>query len=101
MDINDIKKYMKANKITYEALSTNSGIPLNTLKNIFRGKTKNPRIDTMQAIEKTLGLQNEKTPTQLSAGEEKLLEAFRQVPQEQQDLVLSMVKVALESLKNN
>ena len=101
MDINDIKKHMKANKITYEVLSTNSGIPLNTLKNIFRGKTKNPRIDTMQAIEKALGLQNEKTPPQLSDGEEKLIELFRLVPQNQQDLVLSMINGAIESLNNN
>ena len=37
-----------------------SEIPLNTLKNIFSGKTLNPRIDTVQSIEIALGLENEK-----------------------------------------
>ena len=42
--------------MTYEQLSTKSGIPLNTLKNVFCGRTENPRIDTLQAIERALGL---------------------------------------------
>ena len=42
--------------MTYEELSQKSGIPLRTLENIFHGITKNPRIDTMQAIETALGL---------------------------------------------
>ena len=56
MQIAQIKSYMKHNKITYEQLSKKSEIPLNTLKNIFSGRTPNPRIDTVQAIEKALGL---------------------------------------------
>ena len=54
--IEEIKAYMKQNNITYQQLSDDSGIPLNTLKNIFRLKTRNPRIDTMRAIERALGL---------------------------------------------
>lgn len=50
------KDYLKQKSITYEKLSEMSGIPLNTLKNIFRGKTEHPRIDTIQAIERALGL---------------------------------------------
>lgn len=101
MDIIAIKKYMRENKISQIELAEKSKIPLQTIRKILSGVTPNPRIDTVDAINKALGLEKEKTPTQLSEGEEKLLEAFRQVPQEQQDLVLSMVKVALESLKNN
>ncbi len=55
-----IKQQLKQQKITYEELSQKSGIPLNTLKNIFRGRTANPRLDTMQAIEKALGLDSPK-----------------------------------------
>lgn len=54
--IQEIKAHLKQNSITYQQLSDKSGIPLNTLKNLFRGKTVNPRIDTMQAIERALGL---------------------------------------------
>ncbi|MBQ3019109.1 MAG: helix-turn-helix transcriptional regulator [Clostridia bacterium] len=56
MEIQAIKTHLKSNKITYEQLSEKSGIPLNTLKNIFSGRTPNPRVDTMQAIEAALEL---------------------------------------------
>ena len=52
----EIKHYMKSNKITYEELSKKADIPIGTLKSIFSGRTPNPRIDTMQAIEKALGV---------------------------------------------
>ncbi len=54
--VEEIKSFMKDNGITYQQLSDISSIPLNTLKNIFRKKTLHPRIDTMQAIERALGL---------------------------------------------
>ena len=56
MDIAEIKTFMKEHKITYGDLSKKSGVPESTLKNIFAGFTKNPRIDTMQAIERALGI---------------------------------------------
>lgn len=56
MQIVEIKSYLKKRKITYETLSDKSGIPLGTLKSIFSGRTPNPRLDTMQAIENALGL---------------------------------------------
>ena len=62
MEIQAIKAHLKSVGMTYEDLSARSGIPVNTLKNIFRGKTRNPRIDTMQAIEAALELN--KSPLQ-------------------------------------
>lgn len=56
MKIETIKAFMKTNHITYAMLAEKSGIPIDTLKQIFRGKTKNPRIDTMNAIMTALGL---------------------------------------------
>lgn len=41
---------------TFEVLSQKSGVPIQTLHNIFRGQTTTPRIDTVQAIERALGL---------------------------------------------
>jgi transcriptional regulator with XRE-family HTH domain len=49
-------KTRKEQKITLEILAEKSGIALSTLKEIFRGKTTTPRIDTVQAIERALGL---------------------------------------------
>lgn len=50
---------MKEHKITYDDLSEKAKIPIGTLKSIFSGRTPNPRIDTMQAIEKALGINQE------------------------------------------
>ena len=101
MDIIEIKKYMKDNKITYEMLSVKSEIPLNTLKNIFRGKTLNPRIDTMQAIEKALGLEKEKAPTDLTDGELKLILSLRVMSQEKREMVMSMFNAVLDAQTND
>lgn len=56
LKIEEIKEYLKVNKITYKELSDKSGIPESTLKNLFSGATTNPRIATMRAIEQALGL---------------------------------------------
>lgn len=61
MDIMEIKRYLKEYKITYKMLAEMSGVPESTLKNIFGGFTPHPRTDTMEAIERALGI-NEKSP---------------------------------------
>lgn len=40
-----------------------------------------------------------KTPSEISEGEQKLLELFRRVPENQQPMVLQMIEVALNNLK--
>ena len=49
-------KVRKESRITLEELAQKTGISISTMKDIFRGKTENPRIDTVQAIERALGL---------------------------------------------
>lgn len=61
MEIMEIKKFLKEHKITYKMLAEMSGVPESTLKNIFGGFTPNPRMDTIEAIERALGI-NEKSP---------------------------------------
>lgn len=56
MEIDQIKQYLQTQNITYEELSKTSKVPIGTLKSIFSGRTPTPRIDTMQRIEKALGL---------------------------------------------
>lgn len=113
MEIQAIKSHLKAVGMTYETLSERSGIPLNTLKNIFRGKTKNPRIDTMQAIESALGL----SPTQwteeeksagvihnykesLSADEIEILDAYRAIKEEKGEKAAHAMITLMEAYLN-
>ena len=56
MNIDYLKKAKKEKKITYEKLSELSGVPISTIYDLFRGVTNAPRIDTVEALEKALGL---------------------------------------------
>lgn len=61
MTVQEIKDYMKANKIGYATLSEKSGVPIGTLKSIFSFRTPTPRIDTMEKICNAI-LLNDNTP---------------------------------------
>ena len=43
-------------KLKYDDIAERSNIPKGTIQNIFAGYIDNPRIDTVQAIERALGL---------------------------------------------
>lgn len=59
MNIEDLKRRKKELKITFEELSAKTDIAVSTLKEIFRGATKSPRIDTLEAIEKALQIDSD------------------------------------------
>lgn len=50
------KKKRKELNLNYEDLAQKAQVSLNTVKNIFRGATTDPRLETVQAIERALGL---------------------------------------------
>lgn len=103
MTIEEIKSYLKKNKITYGELAEMSGVPIQTIQKIFCGITPNPRIDTMQAIEKALNIDGW-TAEELAAGvigtrkenitpiEDDLLYEFRKLSPNLQEFVLKMVR---------
>ena len=53
------KKIKEENDLSYDSIAEKSGIPKTTVTNIFCGYVKTPRIDTVQAIEKALGISDE------------------------------------------
>ena len=96
--IQDIKAYMKANNITYQELSNRSKIPLNTLKNLFRGKTQNPRVDTLKAIEKALGLDNQ-AKTEYTDEEKELFNLITQLTDEEVEELSKFVDFIISKRK--
>lgn len=68
MTVQEIKTYLKEKKITYEELAEKTGLSISTIKKIFSGISKFPRVDTMEAIERALGLSSELTPEERAAG---------------------------------
>lgn len=99
--IETIKNHLKQNKITYPQLSARCGIPTGTLRNIFSGVIKNPRLDTIQKIESALYI--EETPLSseyLTEQEELLLQRFRSLSKKGRSAALELVSV-LDSYENN
>ena len=76
MGLEIIAEYKKKMNLTTEELSEKSGVPVGTLNKILSGATKDPKLETLKAIAKVLGLslndfddkQNPpKTPSTLAA----------------------------------
>ena len=86
------------------------GVAPSTFNEWMKGK-KYPRIDKIEMLANYFRIfksdliedrtEEEKTPPelQLNEGEKLLLKLFRQVPEDQQELVLQMIRAALGNLK--
>lgn len=55
------KARKKELKLTLDDIAEQTNISISTIKDIFRGATYAPRVDTVQAIERVLGLNSSKT----------------------------------------
>ena len=62
IDLQLWKERKKALKLSLQDIANETGISLSTLKDIFRGATTDPRIETVQRIEKVLGVEHFFTP---------------------------------------
>jgi transcriptional regulator with XRE-family HTH domain len=51
-----INEYKKKLGMTTEELSEKSGVPIGTLNKILSGATKDPKLETLKAIARVLGL---------------------------------------------
>lgn len=58
----------KKMKLTLADIADISNISISTIKDIFRGATTDPRLETVQAIERALGLSPEWTPEEIAQG---------------------------------
>lgn len=101
----NLKRYMEVKGKTRNDISEALGISYFTVSDWVNGK-KYPRMDKVEMLANYFGIQKsdlieikeEKTSPEepkLSEGEELLLELFRRVPKDKQELVLQMIRVAL------
>ena len=56
MGLEKINEYKKKLGITTEELSNLSGVPVGTVNKILSGATKDPKLETLKAIARVLGL---------------------------------------------
>lgn len=92
MDVNFYKQALKEQGMTYSDLAEKTGLSLGCIARIMAGIAKYPRIDTIEAIEKVLGINIYNiSPDEQAAGasatrrvsitpiEDEMLYAFRRV----------------------
>lgn len=96
----ELKQLLRERKITYKELSERTNIPEGTLKNIFSGFTKNPRIDTIQTIESALATDTKTSDfeivnTYTSNGEEEILDMYRKLSKENKSVILKNFYILL------
>lgn len=80
--------------LNYEKIAKLAGISKRSVEDIFRGYTKTPRVDTVEAIERALGLRDgglqETAREEISPQEYRLLSAFRSVDTVTRELVIAL-----------
>ena len=111
VDVETYKKRKKELCMTFEELSNLSGVPIQTLHNVFRGHTVTPRIDTVQAIERALGISssaqlertNSTDKTVLTEKQKRMLDAFNSLLPAMQEYVLGITEklAAQTGIKND
>lgn len=107
VSIEDLKKAKKARKITLQQISDLSHIPKRTVDKIFSGATENPRVDTLEAIAKALGLseEKEKKPVaniyELTEKDMELLRLFHQLVPAMQDYAIAALQTMSKSTMNS
>jgi len=96
MDIENIKKTLKDKKITYQRLSELSGVPLATIKSVLCGKTKNPTIDTVNAIKRALGLNTDESDgivqNYITQDEERILKIYRSLDEKRKNYFITFAE---------
>ena len=96
MNIEILKKILKDKKISYAKLSDLSGISINTIKSVFCGKTKNPTIDTLNAIKKALGLDTEDNggiaQNYITQDEERIIKIYRSLDEKRKNYFITFAE---------
>lgn len=98
IDLDLWKKRKNELNLTFDELAEKSSVSRRQLLYLFKGEGKNTGVETVQRIERALGIEEEKTPPgeDLSEGEKMLLDLFNRVPDEKQELLLQLIRTALE-----
>lgn len=99
--IESYKRIMKERGITQKQLSELSGIPMQTLAKIFAGFTSNPRVDTMQAIERALEI-DEKKPladTIIEQVDELNLQDYNDLSEEDKKKIAEIFNASVSAFK--
>ena len=104
----NLNRYLNRSGVDQKIVAEAVGVAASTFNEWTKGK-KYPRIDKIELLAQYFGIlksdlieehndNNSPTEPALSEGEAKLIELFRQVPEDKQQLVLQMIETALRNL---
>ncbi len=93
MNIQLWKKRKKLLNLTYDDLAKISGVSKRTIAGIFGGgyKYESPTLNTIQAIERALGINSFETTDTLSEQEQEIISMFRKLPDKLKQLVIDQL----------
>lgn len=98
IDTDRLKAAKKAKGLSYDDLAAITGFSRSTITNIFCGYIEFPKHDTIQAIERALGISIEPEQTdKLTAEERELLNYFRALNPTMRKYALEIIKAALST----
>ena len=116
MEISKLNEARKKAGFSIEELSQKANLAKSTVEKVLFGVVKNPRVDTLQAIERALGLAPEPTDEEKALGMSRtapialsdkdkrrltmLMEADEVLGEERVDMALSLIELAGEAEKN-
>ena len=99
IDIDKWKQAKKEKKLSYDDLAQLTGYSRSTITNIFCGYIDLPRHETIQAIERALGLENKTPPMELSEEEQELVSLISQLTDEEVKELSSFVDYIISKRK--
>lgn len=105
-----IKALVDSSELSYQELEKLTGIKKSSLQRYASGATTKIPLDVIEKLSVAFNVsqeylmgwdEKESSPSelQLTEGEKMMLELFRLVPEDKQQLVIQMVRIALESQK--
>lgn len=96
MNLETLREAKKKAGLTIAQIAQRANLPKGTVQNIFCGYVPNPRSDTLEAIERALGLSDEgyrdTLPFEVTPMEEELVQTFRTLSEEDKQLLFILMK---------
>lgn len=104
MGLEKIAIIRKEKNMTLEEISSNSGVPMSTLKKISAGITTNPSFDTVLAIAQALGcsledFMDEPVSKNISTSEQELIQKYRRLDAHGKEMVDTVLSKEIERIR--
>lgn len=99
IDLDLWKKRKNELNLTFDELAEKSSVSRRQLLYLFKGEGKNTGVETVQRIERALGIEEEKTAPEYTDAERQLFELIKQLTDEETEELSNFVDFILSKRK--